>query len=92
MPDPAAWPVPGTPAPFPWPRGPPGSAATFQQERRLRRLVVLAGRGPIDRGFGIPDRAAKETGGKVATVHVDVGGDPAKAFAEPVADYVIGGR
>jgi uncharacterized iron-regulated protein len=65
------------------------SAAKFQQERRLRRLVVLAGSGHIDRGFGIPDRAAKETGGKVATIHVDVGGDPTKAFAEPVADYVI---
>ena len=48
-----------------------------------------AGSGPIDRGFGIPDRAAKATGGKTATVHVAVGGDPAKAFAEPVADYVI---
>jgi uncharacterized iron-regulated protein len=65
------------------------SAAQFQQERRLRRLVVLAGSGHIDRGFGIPNRAAKQTGGKVATVHVEVGGDPAKAFAEPLADYVI---
>jgi uncharacterized iron-regulated protein len=65
------------------------SAARFQQERRLRRLVVLAGSGHIDRGFGIPDRAAKETGGKAATVHVAVGGDPAKEFAEAVADYII---
>jgi uncharacterized iron-regulated protein len=65
------------------------SAAAFQQERRLRRLVVLAGSGHIDRGFGIPDRAAKQTGGKAATVHVEVGGDPAKAFAQPVADYTI---
>jgi uncharacterized iron-regulated protein len=65
------------------------SAAQFQKERALRRLVVLAGSGHIDRGFGIPDRAAKQTGGKAATVHVTVGGDPAKALAEPVADYVI---
>jgi uncharacterized iron-regulated protein len=65
------------------------SAAKFQQERRLRRLVVLAGSGHIDRGFGIPERTAKQTGGQVATVHVEVGGEPAKAFAEPVADYII---
>ncbi|HJT77648.1 MAG TPA: ChaN family lipoprotein [Gemmataceae bacterium] len=65
------------------------SAAQFQKGRGLRRLVVLAGSGHIDRGFGIPDRAAKQTGGKVATVHVTVGDDPAKAFAEPVADYII---
>ena len=30
------------------------SAARFQKERALRRLVVLAGTGHIDRGFGIP--------------------------------------
>jgi uncharacterized iron-regulated protein len=65
------------------------SAAEFQQKRRLRRLVVLAGSGHIDRGFGIPDRTAKQTGGRAATVHVEVGGDSAKAFAEPVADYTI---
>jgi uncharacterized iron-regulated protein len=65
------------------------SAARFQQERRLRRLVVLAGSGHVDRGFGIPDRAAKATGGKAATVHVAVGDDPKQAFAEAVADYII---
>jgi uncharacterized iron-regulated protein len=65
------------------------SAARFQQERGLRRLVVLAGSGHIDRGFGIPERAARRTGGKVATVHVAVGAEPAKAFAEPVADFIV---
>jgi uncharacterized iron-regulated protein len=65
------------------------SAARFQQVRGLRRLVVLAGSGHIDRGFGIPERAARQTGGKVATVHVEVGAEPAKAFAEPVADFIV---
>jgi uncharacterized iron-regulated protein len=35
------------------------SAARFQQERKLRRMVVLAGSGHIERGFGIPDRAVR---------------------------------
>jgi uncharacterized iron-regulated protein len=65
------------------------SAARFQQERGLRRLVLLAGSGHIDRGFGIPERAAQRTGGKGATVHVAVGAEPAKVFAEPVADYIV---
>jgi uncharacterized iron-regulated protein len=64
-------------------------AAAFLKERGVRRLVVLAGSGHIDRGFGIPERAAKLSGGKVLTVHVAVGGDPAKAFAEPVADFMV---
>ncbi|MFO0876407.1 MAG: ChaN family lipoprotein [Gemmataceae bacterium] len=64
------------------------SAARFQQERKLRRMVLLAGSGHIERGFGIPDRAKKRTGGKVATVGVAVGGDAAKAAAAPV-DFVV---
>lgn len=64
------------------------SAAEFQKERQVRRLVVLAGSGHIDRGFGIPDRAAKRSGGKVVTVRIEVGSDPDKA-PEPVADYVV---
>ena len=65
------------------------SAAEFQQARRLRRLVVLAGNGHIDRGFGIPDRAAKRTGGRAVTVHIAVGVEPGKAAAEPVADFIV---
>jgi uncharacterized iron-regulated protein len=65
------------------------SAAAFQKARKLRRMVLLAGSGHIDRGFGIPARAAKRTGGKVATIHIDVGADPAKATAEPVTDFIV---
>ena len=64
------------------------SAAKFQQERKLRRLVVLAGSGHIDRGFGIPERTVKRTGGKAATVRVEVGGDVEK-LGEATTDYVI---
>jgi uncharacterized iron-regulated protein len=52
------------------------SAAEFRQARRLRRLVILAGSGHVDRGFGIPARAAKLAGGKAVTVHIDVGAAP----------------
>jgi uncharacterized iron-regulated protein len=65
------------------------SAAQFQQARQLKRLVVLAGSGHIDHGFGIPARAVKRTGGNVATVHIDIGGDPDRVFAEPVADFMV---
>jgi uncharacterized iron-regulated protein len=65
------------------------SAAAFQKARALRRMVILAGSGHIDRGFGIPARAAKRTGGKVATIHIEAGGDPKKMVAEPVADYMV---
>ena len=62
------------------------SAAQFQQERRLRRLVILAGSGHIDHGFGIPLRAARRTGGKALTVKIEVG---TMAPAEPVTDFVV---
>ena len=65
------------------------SAAKFQQERRLRRMIVLAGSGHIDRGFGIPNRAAKLTNGKAVTIHIEAGGDPAKAIAEPTTDFIV---
>ena len=35
------------------------STAQFQQERHVRRMVILAGAGHIERGFGIPLRAAR---------------------------------
>jgi uncharacterized iron-regulated protein len=64
------------------------SAAAFQQLRQLRRMVVLAGSGHIDHGFGIPNRAAQRTGGRAATVHIAPGGDPS-LFNNPVADFVV---
>lgn len=65
------------------------SAAAFQTSRHLRRMIVLAGSGHIDLGFGIPGRAAKRTGGKTATVHVAPGGDMTKLTAAPPADFVV---
>jgi uncharacterized iron-regulated protein len=65
------------------------SAARFQVGRKLRRLVVLAGSGHIERGFGIPQRAARRTGGKALTVRVEVGGSLDKLKADPAADFVV---
>jgi uncharacterized iron-regulated protein len=65
------------------------SAAEFQQSRKLRRMVVLAGSGHVDLGFGIAGRAVKRTGGKAATVHLEVGGDGEKLAAEAPADFVV---
>ncbi|MCI0457873.1 MAG: ChaN family lipoprotein [Gemmataceae bacterium] len=64
------------------------SAARFQQQRLVRRLVVLAGSGHIDRGFGLPDRAARRTGGKAVTIGIEVGTEPGK-ISDPPTDYVI---
>ena len=65
------------------------SAATFQQQHGLRRLVVLAGSGHIERGFGIPERTVKRTGGKAATIRIEVGGDVEKLAAEPTTDFIL---
>jgi uncharacterized iron-regulated protein len=65
------------------------SAAKFQQERTLRRLVVLAGSGHIERGFGIPERTVKRTGGKAATLRIAVGDEGEKEAAEPTTDFII---
>jgi uncharacterized iron-regulated protein len=65
------------------------SAAEFQLERKVRRMVVLAGSGHVDRGFGIPERAAKRTGGKVRTVHISVDGKMEKLQADPPADFLL---
>ena len=64
------------------------SAAGFQQERKLRRIVVLAGSGHIERGFGIPDRTVKRTGGKAITVGVAVDKTP-EQLGTPLTDYVV---
>lgn len=63
------------------------SAALFQQSRDIRRMLIIAGSGHIERGFGIPNRAAAKTGGRAVTITVRVG-----TYEEPkeiVADYVI---
>jgi uncharacterized iron-regulated protein len=65
------------------------SAASFQKERKVRRLVVLAGSGHIERGFGIPDRAVKRTGGKAVTVGVETEKDLDKVREEAATDYVV---
>jgi uncharacterized iron-regulated protein len=65
------------------------SAVKFLTERKLRRLVVLAGSGHIERYFGIPDRAKKRLpGGKVLTVRI-VTGAGGKSLGEPHADFVV---
>src|SRR5262249_42657710 len=63
--------------------------AKVQLEGGVRRLVVLAGSGHVERGFGIPQRAAKRTGGRVLTVAIDVGGDPMKVGADATTDFVV---
>ncbi|MFM7148507.1 MAG: ChaN family lipoprotein, partial [Gemmataceae bacterium] len=66
------------------------SAAKFLTDRQLRRLVILAGSGHIEKGFGIPDRAAKRAPGrKSATVTIRQGGDPGKEGKDPQADYTV---
>lgn len=64
------------------------SAVKFLKERKLRRVVVLAGSGHVDHNFGIPDRATK-AGGKAVSVHVQVGGDLEKMKKHPPADFVL---
>jgi uncharacterized iron-regulated protein len=65
------------------------SAARFQQERRLRRLVILAGSGHIERGFGIPERTSKRTGGKVLTIGIQVRGEATVFHREPLTDFLV---
>jgi len=64
------------------------SAVKFLKERKLRRVVVLAGSGHIERNFGIPDRATKR-GGKAVSVRIQVGGELEKVRKEPLADFVL---
>jgi uncharacterized iron-regulated protein len=65
------------------------SAADFLRGRNLRRLVVLAGSGHVENGFGIPDRAARKANGKAVTVRIETGGDIEKLIREPTTDYLI---
>ncbi|HMF17375.1 MAG TPA: ChaN family lipoprotein, partial [Gemmataceae bacterium] len=65
------------------------SAARFQKEHNLRRLVVLAGSGHIERGFGIPLRTAERTGGRVLTVGIYPGKGPKRKADETLTDFTI---
>jgi len=65
------------------------SAANFQKERNLRRLVILAGSGHIERGFGIPLRTAERTGGQVLTVGIYPGKGPERKADETLTDFTI---
>jgi len=64
------------------------SAANFKRERQLKRMIVLAGGGHVEGGFGIPDRAARYSGGKSVTIGIVVGGVNDQGPALPV-DYLI---
>jgi len=65
------------------------NAARFQQDRGIRRMVVLAGSSHLDRYFGIPARVAKRTGGKVVTVRIDTLATHGKSLVAKVADYIV---
>jgi len=66
-------------------------ATQFQQQRRLRRLVVLAGSAHVDRSFGIPACALKRIHGKVVAISLFVDGekDSEKALAQMGTDYIV---
>ena len=64
------------------------SAADFLKERQLRRLVVLAGSGHIERGFGIPQRAARYSGRRALTVGIAIEGS-GQEKGEVVTDFVV---
>jgi uncharacterized iron-regulated protein len=68
------------------------NASAFRKERKLQRMVVLAGIGHVAGGFGIPNRAAAYAGGaSVATVSIAIDGTEPdeEADASLKTDYVI---
>ncbi len=66
------------------------SAADFRKDRQLQRMVILAGSGHIEGGFGIPDRAARYANASRATIRIFIG-SPAEDEPEGYlpTDYVI---
>jgi uncharacterized iron-regulated protein len=67
------------------------SAAAFLKDRHVDRLVILAGEGHIDGGFGIPDRAARYASASRATIKI-VLGEPDSDSADDLGqltDYII---
>lgn len=66
------------------------SAADFFKDRQLKRMVIVAGSGHVEGGFGVPDRAAKYAGASSATVRIFVGTpDQDEPDAYLPTDYVI---
>lgn len=65
------------------------SAAEFLARRRLDRIVIVAGSGHTDFGFGIPDRAAGRTGGERVVIHVEPTLDAAEQTEEGIADFIL---
>ena len=64
------------------------SAARFMDDRKADRIVVLAGSGHIDGGFGIPDRAGNYSGKSSVTIATNVGCTPENMPYLPV-DYIV---
>lgn len=65
------------------------SAASFFKERKLQRMVILAGGGHIDGGFGIPDRASAYAAATKATVRIVIGSEADDDPDALATDYVI---
>jgi len=65
------------------------SAAQFQKERGIRRMIVLAGSGHIDHGFGIPERVTKRPGGRAITIKIVTASDKSITGEGAPTDYVL---
>lgn len=65
------------------------SAANFYADRKLKRMVILAGGGHVDGGFGIPDRAAGYAKATKATVRIVIGSQAEDDPDALATDYVI---
>lgn len=65
------------------------SAANFKADRKIKRMVILAGGGHVEGGFGIPDRAAKYANASKATVRIVIGSEADDNPDALATDYVI---
>lgn len=64
------------------------TAAEFKFKKNLNRVVILAGSGHIDGGFGIPSRAARYAKAAVATVRISTENESKQSEHLPT-DYVV---
>lgn len=64
------------------------NTARLLKERQLERVVVLAGSGHINGGFGIPQRASRYSGKKSVTIATIIGDSDDHDSLLPV-DYII---
>lgn len=68
-----------------WDEGMAASAAEYLAEHPDRSMVIIAGRGHVDYGSGIPRRLARRIDGEIITVtHADSSADP-----DQLADYIL---